>query len=124
MSDNPFTFGEARTAAHQASLRQVESERARRDAAEDAAAKELTYRRLLSQRIVTLHAEGVAWTAAGDIARGDDDVSTARYQRDVAAGVLGAQEAAQYRLQADRRVLERLVDWSMRRELAAPGVGG
>lgn len=121
MTESPFTFSEARAAAHQASLRQVESERARRDAAEDLAAKELAYRRLFAERIVKLHAEGVAWTAAGDIARGDSDVSQARYERDVAAGVVDALEGQQYRLQADRRVLERLTDWSMRRELAEGG---
>jgi hypothetical protein len=42
-------------------------------------------------------------------------------KRDVAAGVKEALEQAGFRLNADRRILERLVDWSMRRELAEGG---
>jgi hypothetical protein len=40
---------------------------------------------------------------------------------DVSAGVLAAAEQAGFRLNADRRILERLVEWSMRRELAESG---
>lgn len=118
MSESPFTFPEARAAAHSASLRQIEGERARVAAAEDAALKEKVYRQSLSKRIVELHADGVAWSVAADVARGDEAVSVARYERDVAAAVLAAAEQAGYRLNADRRQLERLVEWSMRRELA------
>ena len=121
MSESPFTFGEARQAAHHASQRQLDAEAARVEAARDSAGKELTYRRLLAERIVKLHAEGVAWTVAADVARGDEAVSSARFDRDVAAAVVQAQEQAGFRLNADRRVLERLVEWSMRRELAEGG---
>jgi hypothetical protein len=121
ISESPFTFGEARQAAHHASQRQLDAETARVEAARDSAGKELTYRRLLAEQIVKNHASGIAWTVAADVARGDDAVSSARFDRDVAAAVLQAQEQAGFRLNADRRVLERLVEWSMRRELAEGG---
>ena len=123
MTEAPFTFTEARQAAHQASQRQVDGERTRVEAATEHAVKELAYRKALAERMTVARAEGVAWTAAADLARGDERVAQLRYERDVAAGVLAAAEQAGYRLNADRRVLERLVEWSMRRELADPGVG-
>jgi hypothetical protein len=118
VSESPFTFSEARAAAHQASLRQVEAERDRVRAVEAAAAAELAYRTALARKIVELHAEGVAWSTTADIARGDKTVADLRMKRDVASGVKEALEQAGFRLNADRRILERLVDWSMRRELA------
>jgi len=121
MSESPFTFGEARAAAHQASLRQVEAERDRVRAVETSAAAELAYRTALARKIIELHAEGVAWSTTADIARGDKTVADLRMKRDVAAGVKEALEQAGFRLNADRRILERLVDWSMRRELAEGG---
>ena len=121
MSESPFTFAQARAAAHQASIRQVEAERDRAQAVETAAAAELAYRTALARKIVELHAEGVAWSTTADIARGDKTVADLRMRRDVAAGVKEIQEQAGFRLNADRRVLERLVEWSMRRELAEGG---
>ena len=121
MTEAPFTFTEARQAAHQASQRQVDGERTRVEAATEHAVTELAYRKALAERMTVARAEGVAWTAAADLARGDERVAQLRYERDVAAGVLAAAEQAGYRLNADRRVLERLVEWSMRRELAEGG---
>lgn len=68
-------------------------------------------------RIVELRAEGVAATACADIARGENDVSTLRYERDVAAGVLEAARQHAFTLGADRRDLDTLLNWSMRRDL-------
>jgi hypothetical protein len=48
-------------------------------------------------------------------------VSELRYQRDVKRGVVDAAERAGYRLQADRRGLEKLIGWSERREIAEGG---
>lgn len=121
MTESPFTFPEARAAAHHASLRQIEAERARINAATEHAAAELAYRKALAERMTIVRSEGVAWSAAADLARGDAHVAQLRFERDVAAGVLAAQEQAGFRLNADRRVLERLVEWSMRRELAEGG---
>jgi len=124
MTESPFTFAQARAAAHQASLRQVDAEKDRVQAVEASAAAELAYRVALAQKIVELHAEGVAWSTTSDIARGDKTVASLKFKRDVAAGVREAQEQAGYRLNADRRVLEGLIAWSMKRELADPGSGG
>jgi hypothetical protein len=75
----------------------------------------------LSERITSLHADGVAWSAAADIARGEQKVAHLKMLRDIAAGVRDAAEQAGFRLNADRRILERLTEWSMRRELAEGG---
>jgi hypothetical protein len=69
-------------------------------------------------RIVELHDGGVAWTVAADVARGDEDVAELRRVRDIAQGLLGVAEARAFRTAADRRSLDALVSWSMRRELA------
>jgi hypothetical protein len=118
MSESPFTFPEARAAAHAASQRQLDGEDHRRNAAMQLAEAERQFRMALAVKMTQLHATGVAWTAVADLARGDRQVAQLRYDRDVAKGVSEAAEGAGYRLQADRRVLERLVEWSMRRELA------
>ena len=110
MTEAPFTFTEARRAAHDASRRQIDAEHQRVECAKTAADKRRVYHMALSRKIVELHASGVAWTVAGDIARGDETVAAAE-----------AQEQAGYRLNADRRVLEQLVRWSQARELAEGG---
>lgn len=53
----------------------------------DYAEKERQYRMLLSQRLVQLRAEGQAVTSLNDIVRGEKEVSTLRYNRDVAEGM-------------------------------------
>lgn len=121
MSQSPFTFPEARAAAHSASQRQIANEAARVEAATEKAGRELAYRKALAERMTMLRAEGVAWSAAADLARGDDRVAQLRFDRDVADGVLAATEQAGFRLQADRRILEQLVRWSQARELAEGG---
>ena len=121
MSDGPMSLGEARIAFHRASQRQIDAEQAYRQAVEDLAAADLAYNREVARKMVELHAEGVAWTAAKPLALGDERVSQLRYERDVKRGVVDAAEAGRYRLQADRRNLEGIVNWSMRRELAEGG---
>ena len=121
MNDSPFTFGEARQALHTASQRQIDGERALREAVEDLAQAELAYNRACARKMLDLHGEGVAWTAARSLAIGDPTVSDLRYQRDVKRGVVDSAERAGYRLQADRRGLEKLIGWSERREIAEGG---
>lgn len=118
MTDSPMTLGEARRALHSASQRQLDAEQAYRQAVEDLAAADLAYNRAVARKMVELHADGVAWTAAKALAVGDETVSQLRYERDVKRGVVDAAESGRYRLQADRRSLEGIVNWSMRRELA------
>jgi hypothetical protein len=121
VNDSPYTFGEARQALHAASQRQIDGERALREAVEDLAQSELAYNRACARKMIDLHGEGVAWTAARSLATGDSAVSELRYQRDVKRGVVDAAERAGYRLQADRRGLEKLIGWSERREIAEGG---
>jgi len=124
MSESPFTFAEARRAANTASQRQAAAEDARKDAALNLAAKDRVYRQAKARKIVELHSEGVAWTVADTIASGDPVVSTAKFEMAIAAGVLAVCEQSGFRLGADRRSLEKLTEWSMRRELAENGGRG
>ena len=114
MTTAPYDWAEAREAVRQASEAMKAAEKARRDASEDLAAKERAYRVALAKKIVEVHADGAAWTVAQDLARGDKAVADLRYERDVAQGVLDAQETVAWRLTADRRDLSKLIDWSMR----------
>lgn len=111
---SPFDFSEARQAAQAASRAQANAARLRVDTTERLAQAERAYRVALAQRIVELHAEGTAWSTAGDVARGDKAVADLRYARDVASGVAEAAEQEAWRCSADRRSLESLTDWSMR----------
>lgn len=124
MSESPWTFKEARDAAARASRAQEHAERALVDAAEAHAEAERRYRQALAEEIVRQHAqEGVAWSTAPDLARGNERVAKLRYERDVAEGVKEATTHAAWRAAADRRTTEALMTWSMRRELAENGGG-
>jgi hypothetical protein len=118
MSDGPWSFDESRDAAAKASRAQHAAEEFIREAARDFAVKEETYRMSLAQRIVELHAEGVAWSSTADLARGDKHVATLRRERDIAEGVREAAVQAAWRRAADRRDTSDFIRWSMRRELA------
>lgn len=121
MSEAIFTIGEARKAAHDASRRQIEHETTRLGAAKALAEKRRAHDLVFAETQVRLHDEGVAWTAVRDLAKGDKAVANARYELGIAQAVLDIQEQAAYRLQADRRIVDRLCEWSMRRELAEGG---
>ena len=108
----PWDFNEARAAARSASETQREAENARREAAEKCAQAELLYRKALAHKIVELHADGVAWTVAQDVARGDEKVAQLRFERDVAKGVLDAAEQRAWRHTADRKDTTGLIEWS------------
>ncbi len=117
----PYSFGEARAAAQKASAAQRQAEDFLRDTSRGAAQAEESYRVALAKRIVEAHAGGTAWTACQDIARGDPQVARLRFERDVAEGVKEAAQQAAWRLTADRKDLQALIDWSKRRELAENG---
>lgn len=116
MSGNPhpYSFDEARDAIREASQAMKAAENNRRDASRSLAEKERAYRVALAQEIVRVHADGAAWTVAQDLARGEKRVADLRYERDVARGVLDAQETVSWRMTADRRDLSALIDWSKR----------
>lgn len=114
---HPLEIEDARDAAHRASELQREVEDRMRSAARELAEAERVYRKKLSERILALRAEGVAATTCSEIARGEKDVADLRYERDVKAGVLEAAKQEAFRRGADRRDIDTLLNWSMRREL-------
>lgn len=111
---SPFDFTEAREAARKASESQKATEDAMLEASRTKAATERSYRIALANRIIQAHDDGIAWTACGDIARGDKTVAQLRYERDIAEGVSEALEQAAWRHSADRKDLQRLIAWSER----------
>jgi hypothetical protein len=115
---HPLEIPDAREAAHEASKRQRDVEDQIRDASSAYAEAERQYRLKLTTRIMHLHAQdGVAWTACGEIARGEKEVADLRYARDVAKGVLEAAQQQAFRRGADRRDLDTFLNWSMKRDL-------
>jgi hypothetical protein len=116
---HPYDFQAAREAAAAASRSQHHAEKALKDAAREYAEKEERYRVELAKEIVRQHSdEGVAWTVAPDLARGNEKVARLRRERDIAEGVREAMQQACWRRAADRKDTQRFIDWSMRREMA------
>lgn len=113
---HPLQIEDAREAAYRASEVQREVENSIRTASADLAEAERAYRKALSRRITELRAELPA-TVCKDVARGEKAVADLRYTRDVAAGVLEAHRQQGFRRGADRRDLDTLLNWSMRRDL-------
>lgn len=115
----PYDFHQAHEAASAASRAQLFAENNLKEAARDFAEKEERYRVALAKEIVRQHADdGVAWTVAPDLARGNEKVARLRRERDIAEGVREAGQQAAWRRAADRKDTQRFIDWSMRRELA------
>lgn len=108
----PWDFAEAVAAARKGHEAQREAEQVRRDASEKLAKREQAYRLALARKIVEVQAAGSAWTVAQDLARGDKDVAQLRYERDVAKGVLDAEETRAWRHTADRKDLTEFIQWS------------
>ena len=111
---HPWSFSEARDNVAKAAKLQADAEQNYRDESRDLAEKERTYRIALMQEITRLHSDGVAWTTAEEMARGQAHVAAARFDRDCQRGVLRSAEAAMWRRSADRKALEKFIDWSMR----------
>jgi DNA-binding transcriptional LysR family regulator len=119
MTEQPWDFGRAVDAARRASAAQEGAEKALIEAAKEYAVKEEAYRVALALEIVRQHdAEGVAWTVAPDLARGNKNVARLRRERDIAEGVRDAMTQAAWRRSADRKDCQRFIDWSQRREFA------
>jgi hypothetical protein len=94
----PYDFEQAVAAAREASAMQRAAETAMRDAAREYAQAEERYRVALAKEIVRQHAdEGVAWTVAPDLARGNVTVARLRRERDISEGVREAQQQAAWR---------------------------
>lgn len=117
----PWEFDQARAAAAAASRAQAAAEEFVRESAKQAAKAEEAYRVALSEAIVRLHADGMAWSVCGDVARGDKRVARLRMERDIALGVREAAGQAAWRRTADRKDVQSFMSWSARRELAEGG---
>lgn len=125
MSHVPWGFDEARARCTAASIQQKSAETAKRKAAHEAAAAERDYRVALALEIVRQHADdGVAWSVAADVARGNRQVADLRMRRDVAVGVRDSLEQAVWRASADRKDTARFAEWSMRVAVADGSIRG
>lgn len=114
----PWTFEQATANCRKAAVAQEVAETTLKDAARDFAEKEEAYRKALAVEIVSSHNDGVSWSTAPDLARGDEKVARLRRERDIAHGVMEAMTHALWRHNANRRDAQRFADWSQRRELA------
>lgn len=117
-SEQPWTFEQARQKCRQASSAQEAAERTYRESSRDFALKEEAYRLALATEILRAHNDGVAWSTAPDLARGDEKVAKLRRERDISKGVMDAMEQSLWRHVADRKDAQRFSDWSQRREFA------
>jgi hypothetical protein len=118
VSSQPWSFAEA-FQAHQGAeqeQRRVESE-VTRAYKEHARAKKLAAV-ALARRIWELKADGIAVTACETLARGDPKVAELVEERDSKEGLKETAKVAAWRVNADRRDVNDLLSWSMRRDLA------
>jgi hypothetical protein len=115
---HPLLIKDARDAAHQASENQRGCEDRIRNAGRELAEAERVYRKALATKILNVRAEQeVAWSVAGDVARGDKHVADKKFDRDVKDALLEAAKQEAFRRGADRRDIDTLLNWSMRRDL-------
>lgn len=119
---SPYEIEDARAAAHQASENQrAVEDRMRKHSGELAEAEKL-YRKALSKRILALRAgtedePPLPATVCDDVARGEDRIAELRYKRDIAAGIFEATKQEAFSRGADRRDIDTLLNWSMKRDL-------
>lgn len=127
MTQVPWDFDRALIASGRAALEQEEAEDAVKVAGSAYAEAERSYRVRLAFKIWDLRNEAkVAWSVAGDLARGDEEVADLKRIRDEAETELVVAKHAVFRRSADRSDTEGFIDWSKRRDLAegyAPRTG-
>ena len=120
----PWDFGEAMANANNNAIAQKNAEDFYKSCAQEFAQKEEAYRTELAKEIVRQHnEEGVAWSVAPDLARGNTKVASLRRERDIAEGMKDAALQALWRVAADRRDLGRFIEWSMRVDIAVHATG-
>lgn len=118
MTGLPWDFGQAVAASSAAEVeqRRVESE-VTQAYREFGKAKRLYYV-ALARRILELKASGVAVTACEKLAQGDPAIAVLREAKDVAEGLKETAKVAAWRVNADRRDVNDLIQWSKARDLA------
>lgn len=114
----PYDFLRAQQANTTASATQRAAEKFIIDCYTQYANAEAAYRKALSDRLVTLRAEGGPVTGNGDIARGERLIADLKMRRDIAEGMKEASVQAAWRASKDREAELKFIEWSMRRDLA------
>lgn len=114
----PYDWQQAQEAQTAARAEQRASEKWVIDSWKAYAAAEQAYREALAKKIVQLKAEGMAVTAAGDVARGDHSIAHLKYLRDVAEGTKEAAMMGGWRASKNRNAEQTFLEWSCRRDLA------
>jgi hypothetical protein len=122
----PWDFHESHLHLRRAAVIERAGEQAHRGAVRDLAEKERAYKMALAKKITELRGNGTAQTVAGDMARGDDEVSLLRLERDLARGTVTSSKSALYRHGRSHEDVREFVVWS--RQVAPEGqrfpVGG
>lgn len=119
----PLKIEEAREAAHRASEQQRETSNERAKAIKAKALAEFRYRRALTERIKQLHlqgfdgSKGLAITMCETVAKGEESIALLRRERDEAEAEVVRLEQEGFRLAANRRSIDGLLEWSMHRDL-------
>lgn len=109
----PWDFFEAKDAARRCSIAQAGQEQVFTEASEIYAQAEAAYRIELAKEMTVLRAQGQPVTLVGDLARGSEKIATLKLSRDLAKGLLDASEHGIWRHNADRRDVQRFIDWSL-----------
>lgn len=120
----PYTYGEAKAAIARASRDQTEASDYLRETFSRYATTERLYRIELAKEILRLKAAGQPATLALDLAKGDAKIADLRQDRDIAEGEKEAATQRGWQASANRRAMEQLVNWSMKRDLAEFYDGG
>lgn len=124
MSVQPYDWTQAKHEQEKARAEQRAAEQWVIDAWKTYAAAEQAYREALARKIVQLKAEGMAVTAAGDVARGDPPIAHLKYLRDVGEGMKEAALIGSWRASKNRQAEQTFLEWSMKRDLAEGYHGG
>jgi hypothetical protein len=114
---HPLQIEDAREAQHTASETQREHGKKLLAAHFALADANYTYNTAKVARIKQLKEEGWAATVCAEIAKGEESIAHLRRERDKREGELEKLRDHAFTLGADRRALDALVDWSMKREL-------
>lgn len=118
MAEQPWSFDEAVRRCSLASKHQQNAEKSLKAAYIGAAEAQEAYARRLAELIQSLREMSVPATVCLELAKGAEDVSRLRAERDEWEGVKAAAEQACWRRNADRKDAQRFADWSQRREFA------
>lgn len=114
----PWDFTEAVTRCSNASVRQMETEDATREAVRRFAEAQEAYDMALALKITELRGQSVPASIVKDAARGTNEVAVLRKAMTLADGEVETMKQAGWRRNADRKDAQRFSDWSERRELA------